>query len=60
MVFAIGFHFGVEDLDYSPIDTQGDGRRMYELFGNQMILIIEKMNEALVKKKCCCSIKASI
>ncbi|MEM7183977.1 MAG: type I restriction-modification enzyme R subunit C-terminal domain-containing protein [Spirochaetota bacterium] len=42
------FHMELDDLDYTPFDSQGGRGKMYQLFGEQMEEIIEELNEALV------------
>ena len=42
------YHLDVDDLDYTPFDAQGGRGKMYQLFGNEMIAIIEELNEVLV------------
>lgn len=45
---ATSVHFGKEDLDYAPFDAKGGVGRMYKLFGENMDIIIEELNEELV------------
>lgn len=40
-------HIELDDLDYTPFDSQGGRGRMYKLFGNQMNEIINELNEVL-------------
>lgn len=42
------YHMDVEDLDYNPFDGKGGRGKMYQLFGDEMIGIIEELNEVLV------------
>ncbi len=44
---AGSFHLDRADLDYAPFDAQGGLGRMAQLFGDEMDLVIEEMNEAL-------------
>jgi type I restriction enzyme R subunit len=37
-----------EDLDYAPFDALGGVGRMYHLFGKELDMIVEEMNEVLV------------
>lgn len=41
------YHIELEDLDYTPFDSQGGRGKMYQLFGNQMEAIINELNEVL-------------
>lgn len=41
------YHIEIEDLDYTPFDSQGGRGRMHILFGDRMTGIIEELNEAL-------------
>jgi type I restriction enzyme R subunit len=41
------YHIELDDLDYTPFDSQGGRGKMYQLFGDQMTEIIEELNEAL-------------
>jgi type I restriction enzyme R subunit len=41
------YHIEVEDLDYTPFDSLGGRGKMYKLFGDQMIEIINELNEVL-------------
>ena len=36
------------DLGYAPFDGKGGVGKMYHLFGDEMGVIIDEMNEALV------------
>ena len=38
----------IDDLDYTPFDSQGGKGKMYKLFGNDMNEIINELNEVLV------------
>ena len=42
------YHLDLDDLDYTPFDAQGGRGKMYQLFGNDMIAIIDELNEVLV------------
>lgn len=44
---ATSFHLELEDLDYTPFDAMGGRGRMYQLFGNEMNVVICELNEAL-------------
>ena len=44
---ASSFHLEVEDLDYTPFDSQGGRGKMYKLFGDEMNEIINELNEVL-------------
>ncbi|OQX02747.1 MAG: restriction endonuclease subunit R [Thiothrix lacustris] len=44
---ANSFHIEVDDLDYTPFDAQGGRGRMWQLFGSEMLPIIEELNEVL-------------
>jgi len=41
------YHIEVDDLDYTPFDSQGGRGKMYELFGDGMNEIIDELNEVL-------------
>ena len=41
------YHIEIDDLDYTPFDSQGGKGKMYQLFGNQMNEIIDELNEVL-------------
>ncbi len=45
---ASSFHIELEDLDYNPFDTQGGRGKMYKLFGDEMLEIINELNEVLI------------
>ena len=45
---ASSFHIELEDLDYNPFDTQGGRGKMYKLFGDDMLEIINELNEVLI------------
>ena len=45
---ATSFHVEIDDLDYTPFDSQGGRGKMYQLFGNTMDEIINELNEVLV------------
>jgi type I restriction enzyme R subunit len=42
------YHIELDDLDYTPFDSKGGRGKMYQLFGNEMVKIIEELNEILV------------
>jgi type I restriction enzyme R subunit len=44
---ATSFHLEIDDLDYTPFDALGGRGRMYQLFGEEMNLVISELNEAL-------------
>jgi len=41
------YHIEVEDLDFTPFDAKGGRGKMYQLFGDQMDVIINELNEVL-------------
>lgn len=41
------YHLDLDDLDYTPFDAQGGRGKMYQLFGNEMVKIIDELNEVL-------------
>ncbi len=41
------FHLEIDDLDYTPFDAMGGRGKMYQLFGDEMNVIIGELNEAL-------------
>jgi len=41
------FHLEIDDLDYTPFDALGGRGRMYQLFGDEMNVVISELNEAL-------------
>src|SRR5699024_7526501 len=45
---ATSFHIEVDDLDYHPFDGQGGRGKMYKLFGDNMLQIINELNEVLI------------
>lgn len=45
---ATSFHIEVDDLDYHPFDGQGGRGKMYKLFGDNMLEIINELNEVLI------------
>ena len=45
---SASFHFDRDDLDYAPFDGQGGLGRMYQLFGAEMDMLIDEMNDELV------------
>ncbi len=44
---ASSFHIDVEDLDYTPFDKFGGRGGMWNLFGTEMVPIIEELNKEL-------------
>ena len=44
---ATSFHLEIDDLDYTPFDALGGRGRMYQLFGDEMDMVISELNEAL-------------
>jgi type I restriction enzyme R subunit len=44
---ATSFHLEMDDLDYTPFDALGGRGRMYQLFGDEMSLVISELNEEL-------------
>ena len=42
------YHLDLDDLDYTPFDARGGRGKMYQLFGEEMMKIIEELNEVLV------------
>lgn len=44
---ASSYHIEMDDLDYTPFDSQGGRGKMYQLFGEDTIEIIEELNEVL-------------
>jgi type I restriction enzyme R subunit len=41
------YHIELDDLDYTPFDSQGGRGKMHDLFGNDMNDIINELNEVL-------------
>ena len=41
------YHIEIDDLDYTPFDSQGGRGKMFQLFGNEMNEIINELNEVL-------------
>ncbi len=41
------FHLEIDDLAYYPFDVHGGSGRMYQLFGDEMNMLISELNEAL-------------
>ncbi len=41
------YHIELDDLDYTPFDSKGGRGMMYQLFGDEMLKIIDELNEAL-------------
>ena len=44
---ATSFHLEIDDLDYTPFDALGGRGRMYQLFGDEMNMVISELNEVL-------------
>lgn len=44
---ANSFHLEMEDLDFTPFDAQGGRGKMWNLFGTEMVTIIEELNKEL-------------
>ena len=44
---ATSFHLEIEDLDYTPFDALGGRGRMYQLFGDEMNMVIGELNEVV-------------
>ncbi len=44
---ASSLHVEIDDLDYTPFDAQGGRGKMWQLFGEEMGIIIDELNEAL-------------
>lgn len=44
---ATSLHVEIDDLDYTPFDAQGGRGKMWQLFGEEMEVIIDELNEAL-------------
>lgn len=42
------YHIEMEDLDYTPFDSQGGRGKMWQLFGNESDNIINELNKELV------------
>jgi len=42
------YHIELDDLDFTPFDSQGGRGKMYQLFGNNMEAVINELNEVLV------------
>jgi type I restriction enzyme R subunit len=45
---ATSVHLNTDDLDYTPFDALGGRGKMWQLFGADMEIIIEELNEILV------------
>lgn len=45
---ATSFHIELEDLDFTPFDSQGGRGKMWALFGTDMENVIQDLNESLV------------
>lgn len=41
------YHIEIDDLDYTPFDSQGGKGKMFQLFGKEMNEIIDELNEVL-------------
>ncbi len=41
------YHIDLDDLDYTPFDAQGGKGKMYQLFGDEMVEIMNELNEVL-------------
>ncbi len=41
------YHIELDDLDYTPFNSQGGKGKMFKLFGNEMDKIINELNEVL-------------
>ena len=41
------YHIELDDLDYTPFDSQGGKGKMFQLFGNEMNEIINELNKVL-------------
>ena len=41
------YHIELDDLDYTPFDSQGGRGKMHQLYGDQMTDIINELNEVL-------------
>ncbi len=44
---ASSYHIELDDLDYTPFDSQGGRGKMFQLFGNEINEIINELNEVL-------------
>jgi type I restriction enzyme R subunit len=44
---AGSFHIDRDDLEMAPFDGQGGLGRMYQLFGKEMDVLIDELNEVL-------------
>ncbi|MGA9188311.1 MAG: type I restriction-modification enzyme R subunit C-terminal domain-containing protein, partial [Methanosarcina sp.] len=44
---ANSFHLEIDDLDFTPFDALGGRGRMYQLFGDEMNMVISELNEVL-------------
>lgn len=44
---ASSFHIDVEDLDYTPFDSQGGRGKMWEMFGTETVALLEELNKEL-------------
>ncbi|MEM9299318.1 MAG: DEAD/DEAH box helicase family protein, partial [Bacteroidota bacterium] len=41
------YHIALDDLDYTPFDSQGGRGRMHQLFGDEMNKILDELNDEL-------------
>lgn len=44
---ATSVHVEADDLDYTPFDAKSWRGKMWQLFGDEMVTIINELNEAL-------------
>lgn len=44
---SASLHVEIDDLDYTPFDAKGGRGKMWQLFGEEMEIIIDELNEAL-------------
>ena len=42
------FHIEKDDFNSAPFDAKGGLGKMHQLFGNEMLSLVEELNEALV------------
>ncbi|MEM9078775.1 MAG: DEAD/DEAH box helicase family protein, partial [Bacteroidota bacterium] len=42
------YHIALDDLDYTPFDSNGGRGRMHQLFGDEMNKILDELNDELV------------
>lgn len=45
---ATSIHLDADDLDYTPFDAKGGKGKMWQLFGEEMNIIIDELNQELV------------